>query len=93
LTRKTNYIKRKNEIPSIKNNIKKLQNEMRNSYWQYIENVIFDIEINEPDQPSTSSFTRVYVFDEFMNTIPRDFFGFHCGMSTRTFICTQKTLF
>ena len=25
---------------------------MRNSYWQYIENMIFDIEINEPDQPS-----------------------------------------
>ena len=30
----------------------KLQNEMRNSYWRYIENIIFDIEINEPDQPS-----------------------------------------
>jgi hypothetical protein len=30
----------------------KLQNEMRNSYWRYIENMIFDIEINEPDQPS-----------------------------------------
>ena len=30
----------------------KLQNEMRNSFWRYIENMIFDIEINEPDQPS-----------------------------------------
>jgi hypothetical protein len=30
----------------------KLQNGMRNSYWRYIENMIFDIEINEPDQPS-----------------------------------------
>ena len=30
----------------------KLQNEMRNSYWRYIENMIFDIEINELDQPS-----------------------------------------
>jgi hypothetical protein len=23
---------------------------MRNSYWNYIENMIFDLEINEPDQ-------------------------------------------
>jgi hypothetical protein len=30
----------------------KLQNEMRNSYWRYIENMSFDIEINEVDQPS-----------------------------------------
>jgi hypothetical protein len=28
----------------------KLQKEMRNSYWNYIENMIFDLEINEPDQ-------------------------------------------
>jgi hypothetical protein len=31
-----------------------------------------------------SSFTRVYVFDEFINTIPINFYEFHCGMSTRT---------
>jgi hypothetical protein len=37
------------------------------------------------DGVRTSSFTRVYVFYEFINTIPRDFYGFHCGMSTRTF--------
>ena len=23
---------------------------MRNSYWNYIENMIFDLDINEPDQ-------------------------------------------
>jgi hypothetical protein len=23
---------------------------MRNSYWKYIENMIFDLDINEPDQ-------------------------------------------
>jgi hypothetical protein len=28
----------------------KLQKEMRNSYWNYIENMIFDLDINEPDQ-------------------------------------------
>jgi hypothetical protein len=28
----------------------KLQKEMRNSYWNDIENMIFDLDINEPDQ-------------------------------------------
>jgi 1,2-phenylacetyl-CoA epoxidase catalytic subunit len=28
----------------------KLQKEMRNSYWNCIENMIFDLDINEPDQ-------------------------------------------
>ena len=28
-----------------------LQREMRTSYWRYIENMIFDIEVREPDQP------------------------------------------
>ena len=30
----------------------KLQNKMRNSYWRYIENMIFDIEINQINQAS-----------------------------------------
>jgi hypothetical protein len=45
------------------------------------------------DGVRTSSFTRVYVFDEVINTIPSNFYEFHCGMSTRTFIWNVSVCF
>ena len=56
INKKNKLYKKKKRNPKYKKQYRetktKLQNEMRNSYWRYIENMNFDIEINEPDQPS-----------------------------------------
>ena len=38
----------------------KLQKEMRNSYWNYIEHMIFDLDINEPDQQKFNTQPKIY---------------------------------
>ena len=40
----------------------KLQKDMRNPYWQYIENMIFDIEIKEPDKPCFKNTPKKSIF-------------------------------
>jgi hypothetical protein len=54
INKKNKLIKKKNsnsEQPKIYKEVKsKLQKEMCNSYWNYIENMIFYLDINEPDQ-------------------------------------------
>jgi hypothetical protein len=56
INKKNKLYKKKKGNPKYKEQYQKTktkpQNEMRNSYWRYIENMIFDIEINEPDLPS-----------------------------------------
>jgi hypothetical protein len=54
ITKKNKLFKKKNsnsERTKIYKEVKsKLQKEMRNSYWNYIENLILDLDKNEPDQ-------------------------------------------
>ena len=40
----------------------KLQNQMRKCYWQYIENMIFDIEVTEPDQQRFNKEPKEIIF-------------------------------
>jgi hypothetical protein len=39
----------------------KLQKEMRNSYWNYVENMIFDLDIDEPDQQKFNNMILIFV--------------------------------
>jgi hypothetical protein len=65
INKKNKLYKKKKHNPKYKEQYQKtkakLQNEMRNSYWRYIENMIFDIEINEPDQPSFKNTPKNFI--------------------------------